>query len=196
MPVTLGEKPQAGFDDPFGLLFDCHRRIEMFLGVLTRAAGLLPERALTPEERSAVERSLNYFRDAAPRHTADEERSLFPRLRACSSPEAGEALRILEELEADHRQADQLHAAIDLIGRQAVAGGSLPPEDVAAFADAAARLRSIYSAHIQVEDRQIFPVAQQLLSEPEKVALGQEMAQRRSIVGCNPKQPAGNRPAG
>ena len=36
MPISIGARPQSGFDDPLGLLSDCHRRIESFLGVLIR----------------------------------------------------------------------------------------------------------------------------------------------------------------
>jgi hypothetical protein len=36
MPITLGAKPDHGFDHPLGLLSDCHRRIEGFLDVLVR----------------------------------------------------------------------------------------------------------------------------------------------------------------
>ena len=53
---------------------DCHRRIERFLTVLVRVA----ERgSLEGEARGAFEAALRYFRDAAPKHTADEEESLI-----------------------------------------------------------------------------------------------------------------------
>jgi hemerythrin-like domain-containing protein len=187
MPVTLGGKPQAGFDDPFGSLSDCHRRIEMFLGVLTRVAAALPQRVLAPDERAALERALDYFRDAAPKHTADEERSLFPRLRSCRTPEAEAAVRALKALEEDHRVADELHAVVDRIGRRIVAQGQAPAGEGEAFADAAGRLERIYAGHIEVEDRQLFPAAKRLLSEAEKASLGHEMAERRSIVRYNPR---------
>ena len=49
---------------------------------------------------------------AAPKHTADEEESLFPRLRDSSDPRAIKALALVERLERDHGQAEQHHAAI------------------------------------------------------------------------------------
>jgi len=78
MPVQIGA-PAHNFSDPTGLLSDCHRRIEMFLRVLEGVA-LVIDRPLTGESRSALESALRYFREAAPKHTADEEESLFPRL--------------------------------------------------------------------------------------------------------------------
>jgi len=34
MAIQIGAKPDSGFDDPIGMLKDCHRRIERFLGIL------------------------------------------------------------------------------------------------------------------------------------------------------------------
>ena len=34
MAIQIGGKPDSGFDDPIGMLIDCHRRIERFLHVL------------------------------------------------------------------------------------------------------------------------------------------------------------------
>ena len=38
MSVQIGAKPDSGFDDPLGMLKDCHRRIEHFLGILRLVA--------------------------------------------------------------------------------------------------------------------------------------------------------------
>ena len=78
MPIQIGAKV-ADVSKPMALLSDCHRRIEMFLGVLHGIAQ--PEnRLLTKDEQGSLEKALNYFHDAAPKHTADEELSLFPGL--------------------------------------------------------------------------------------------------------------------
>lgn len=70
MPVQIGAQAH-NFSDPTGLLSDCHRRIEMFLGTLEGVASLI-DRPLTEETRVALESALHYFREAAPKHTADE----------------------------------------------------------------------------------------------------------------------------
>jgi hypothetical protein len=38
MAVQIGARPDSGFDDPIGMLKDCHRRIERFLGILCQVA--------------------------------------------------------------------------------------------------------------------------------------------------------------
>jgi hypothetical protein len=85
MPVQIGAKAHP-FSDPTVLLSDCHRRIEMFLGALEGVASVI-DRPLTEETRAALESALRYFREAAPKHTADEEESLFPRMRQNRDPE-------------------------------------------------------------------------------------------------------------
>jgi hypothetical protein len=81
MPITIGSKPAADFSNPIELLSDCHRRIKRFLAVLVSVARQAHDEPMTEKQREEWLRALDYFRNAAPRHTADEEESLFPRLR-------------------------------------------------------------------------------------------------------------------
>jgi len=80
MAVQIGAKPDSGFDDPLGMLKDCHRRIEHFLSILCAVVERAQQQTLTDEEIVAIQSALSYFRVGGQRHTADEEESLFPRL--------------------------------------------------------------------------------------------------------------------
>ena len=80
MAIQIGAKPDSGFDDPIGMLKDCHRRIESFLGILCVVVNRAQGRSLSDEERDVIKAALQYFRTGGQRHTADEEESLFPRL--------------------------------------------------------------------------------------------------------------------
>jgi len=42
-------------------------------------------------------------------------------------------------------------------------------------------LMSMYREHISVEDQLIFPVAARVLSRPEQISIGKEMAARRTV---------------
>ena len=53
MPVQIGAKAHS-FLDPTGLLSDCHRRIEMFLGSLQSVAEII-DCPLSAETRAALE---------------------------------------------------------------------------------------------------------------------------------------------
>ena len=177
MPVQIGATTHS-FSEPTGLLSDCHRRIEMFLGSLERVAAVIHE-PLQPDVRGALEASLRYFREAAPKHTADEEESLFPRLRQVRRPEVDAAIKQLEPLENEHRRADHLHAEVDRLGLRAVQQGSLTANEARQFQEYVAELSSIYAEHIRIEDEVVFPVAGRVLSPPEKAEIAKEMAARR-----------------
>lgn len=178
MPVQIGQKSPEMQTDPLGLLSDCHRRVEMFLGVL-KAAAALDGRQLDDDERRSLEGALRYFREAAPKHTADEEESLFPRMRQAGSPEAQAALAELEKLEADHRWADPLHAQVNELGQKRLAAGKLDATDATAFAGAVAQLDAMYTRHLELEEKVVFPAASRCLAKDEQHRIGLEMTARR-----------------
>jgi hemerythrin-like domain-containing protein len=178
MPVQIGASVH-NFSNPTGLLSDCHRRIESFISSLQAVAKVI-DRPLTAEAGRALGSALRYFREAAPKHTADEEESLFPRLRQIRHPDVQSALANLEALETDHRWAEPLHAEVERLGRQYLSSGSLSQPEVETFRDAVARLASMYQQHIRVEDGTVFPAAARLLSRADQTAIGAEMAARRT----------------
>src|SRR5215471_6676482 len=117
MPITIGAKQESDFTDPIGMLGDCHRRIERFLSVLKRLASERQGAALTGQEQNAMSASLRYFREAAPKHTADEEESLFPRIRAADPDATRSLFERIDALESDHQTAVKLHAEVDVLGQ-------------------------------------------------------------------------------
>jgi hemerythrin-like domain-containing protein len=181
MPVTIGAKPSADFSNPIKLLIDCHRRIERFLAVLVKVAAEAKGGSMTQQQSREWEQSLDYFRNAAPRHTADEEESLFPRLRRVDRPEVERALAEMRELEADHKQADEWHELVDQLGRAWLSEGVLPSHDLERLTQALVSLSQLYSRHIALEDNSLFPVAAASLAGTEKAEIGTEMAQRRGL---------------
>jgi hemerythrin-like domain-containing protein len=179
MPVQIGANVH-NFSNPTGLLSDCHRRIEMFLGSLEAVARTI-DQPLTEETARALTAALRYFREAAPKHTADEEESLFPRLRRVRNPEAQAALAQLEQLEKDHQWADAVHAEVDRLGQQYLSKSRLSPAEAEQFRTAVVQLGSMYRQHIRVEDDMIFPVADRVLSQTDRSSIAREMAKRRNI---------------
>lgn len=183
MPVVIGAKPQANFTDPIGLLTDCHRRIERFLAVLSQVAEQAAGGPLTPDERTALDTALRYFREAAPKHTADEEETLFPRLRQSGLPEVKEALSRVDLLESDHARAAGSHAEVDRLGQEWLAAGTLRAHDAARIAMVLAELAGLYRGHIAVEEEQVFPMAGRVLDARQRQAMAGEMAARRGLPG-------------
>src|SRR5262245_53181747 len=180
MLLKIGHRPDHDFHEPLGLLSDCHRRIEHFLAVLTTIANQARGGTLTDAQRAQLDAAATYFVTAAPRHTADEEDSLFPRLRASLDPEATAALNLVDRLEDDHTAAAEHHEVVDRLVRRWLATGNLTAADVQHLLERLEQLTSMYAAHIAVEDHEIFPAAAQILSKDEISEIGQEMLARRS----------------
>jgi hemerythrin-like domain-containing protein len=181
MAITIGAKPSPDFSNPIDLLIDCHRRIERFLAVLVKVAAQAKGGPMTEQQSREWEQSLDYFRNAAPRHTADEEESLFPRLRRIAQPEVERALAEMSELEADHEKADEWHEFVDHLGRKWLSQTVLVPDDFERLNQALVSLSQLYSHHIALEDNSVFPVAAATLASDETAEIGTEMAQRRGL---------------
>jgi len=177
MPVQIGESAHD-FSHPTGLLSDCHRRIEMFVDLL-EAVGKAIDRPASDEIRRTLTSALRYFREAAPKHTADEEESLFPRLRRVQDPEAQAALAKLDQLEKDHESAERLHAEVERLGQLYLTRGTLTPAEAEEYRNAVASLKRMYRQHIDIEDQVVFPIAAQMLPERDQKVIGEEMAARR-----------------
>ena len=185
MPVVIGGSA-ASFSNPLALLTDCHRRIEIFLRALIAVAGQTHDGSLNDEQRQALEKALAYFREAAPKHTADEEESLFPRMRRLNNAEVRAALAQVDALEREHRIADELHARVDRLGQKWLASGSLAAGELAQLRTALDELKNIYDRHIAIEDEQVFPLAKKALADDEQKKVGEEMAARRGAKNCTP----------
>ncbi len=182
MPIQIGQRPDHDFNEPLGLLSDCHRRVKHFLAVLVTVAGENDGGALTPAQRKALGASLTYFENAAPKHTADEEVSLFPRLRATGDPAAARALELIDRLEHDHTEAEGHHTRANALVRQWLEHDRLATADAAELRVHLDRLQAIYKAHIAVEDEELFPAAQRLLDAIQLREIGREMAARRQVT--------------
>lgn len=181
MPITIGAKEESDFTDPIGMLGDCHRRIERFLVVLKTLACERRGAALSEQEQNALTSSLRYFREAAPKHTADEEESLFPRMRAADPAATRTLFERIDALESDHRTAVRLHAEVDVLGQAWLSDGNLSPGDALRLAEILGQLATLYERHIALEDTEVFPSATQLLSSSDRQAIGLEMAARRGL---------------
>ncbi len=177
MPVQIGAKLDSGFDDPLGMLQDCHRRIERFLAILCDVAERAHARSLTEEEAAAIHAALVYFREGARRHTADEEESLFPRMRSLAP--AG-TLDPLDSLEDDHREADRLHDDLDRLYSDWLAAGALDVAQQQSLLEKTRRLRALYAAHIEAEETTVFPAAARILERTAIAAIGSEFRARRN----------------
>jgi hypothetical protein len=112
----VGAKSSTIFS-PVGFMSDCHRRIEMFMRVLSAAAGFAGRR-LNEGEKHSPGGCAPIFREVAAKHHADEEESLFPRLRPLPHLEVRRAPGDIGRLEQEHHWAARLHREVDRLGQE------------------------------------------------------------------------------
>jgi hemerythrin-like domain-containing protein len=182
VPIAIGQKLESDFRNPLGLLSDCHRRIERFLDGLIAISEEAQGNKLDDVQRQQFEVGLRYFRDAAPKHTLDEEESLFPRLRLHKDGESLTAFALLDGLHADHTEAEVKHLRVDDLGRAWLADERFSPDNARIFISLLKELRATYEKHIAVEDNELFPLAGRILDRAELEAIAHEMAARRGLV--------------
>ncbi len=181
MSLRLGQSADHGFDQPLGLLSDCHRRIEQFLGIIVSVMRAARGGPLTEQNRRMLSAAREYFASAGPRHTADEEVSLFPRLQRVSGGEADTLRETLHALEADHRRAEGLHADVEALLGEWLTAGVLPPAAELALNENLDAFSALYGRHIAIEDGTLFPAAAVMLSPALLEEIGREMAARRNV---------------
>lgn len=142
---------------------------------------------LSTDSHKELHTALRYFRQLPALHNADEEESLFPRLRQLAngnSPAAArarQALVIMDRLENDHELAEERHASIDAIGNRWIEKNVLSTSEVQELLNKLLWLRDFYAAHIALEDNELFPLAAQILDQKELEFIGREMATRRGV---------------
>lgn len=181
MPITIGAKPESDFTDPVGMLGDCHRRIERFLNVLAAVAFKEKGGPLTEQQRTALQTSLRYFHESAPKHTADEEESLFPRLRRVDHTGLQAILTRIDSLEQDHECAERAHQEVDRLVQTWLSSGHLPTEQASRLSTVLDQLVRLYRRHIAIEDTEVFPFAVSVLRPSDRESVGAEMAARRGM---------------
>jgi hemerythrin-like domain-containing protein len=181
MPLAIGQAPESDFSNPIGMLSDCHRRIARFLEALINVTEQVRGGGLNDEQREALESALKYFHEAAPKHTADEEDSLFPRVRARTAGN-GKRFPLLTLLHADHLAAVERHDSVERLGRSWIRDGRLAAEDTQHLLDLLYWLRKTYQEHIEIEETRLFPFAARVLSETDLREIGSEMAHRRGLM--------------
>jgi len=71
---------------------------------------------------------------------------------------------------------------VDRLGREWLQAGALDPAAADRLRTVLSELRSLYAAHIHLEDTELFPLAGATLTAGQLAAVGEEMARRRGIA--------------
>lgn len=165
---------------PLDLLEREHAGIQSHLRTLTECAASAFGLCLTGPARDRMIRALDFFREAIPRGVADEERSLFPRLRAVRGEAGLQFQEPIEMLEADNDDAQRFFGELDRIGAEWIATGWIAPERLARFDECVSMLAAIYRDHVALEQRVLLPLAEQFLPAADQLRIEREMLARRT----------------
>lgn len=184
---TMGQPHVPNFADPLGLMSHCHRKIEGYLAGLAAAGekllgGGTEDRA---EGFRIIDAAREHFAVRGPKHTEDEEISLFPRLREYGGLEVEDALAALAALETEHRVAEGVHSEFDELIERLPRDGSAAMKEICLFNELVTELTELYRPHIRVEDEIIFPAAARVMPSNVLSMIGEEMRARRRELLAN-----------
>jgi hemerythrin-like domain-containing protein len=169
--IKIGPAKEAS--DIVDLLLECHERIRFFVGLAGRLAN--SDSVSDNEVHDAAAQLVRYFSESLPLHVTDEEESVLPRLlgRSGSLDEALETVR--GEHEA-HRAA--LESLLGLCRKLENSPQQLP-ELREKLRETAATLERHFVAHLDEEERTVFPAIRTLLSIEDQEAMLREFRARR-----------------
>ena len=175
LPFPGFSSPAVGTEAPLDLLAACHTRVEKQCSTVERLRDHLYTHGSDAAAQEAAQAVLRYFNTAARHHHEDEEQDLFPALMESMAGSDAVCIRELcTRLMDQHRQLEARWAVLRgaLVS---VANGvpvRLDDADPEGFVQA-------YREHIALEDQELLPMAQRLLSEDTLKTMGQNMRQRR-----------------
>lgn len=173
------ELPNAApdFSRPLEALKACHARIRSQCDTLRRLVEHLRDHGCDEQARQAAATVMHYFDTAARHHHQDEEEDLLPRMMAAATLGRGSRLtRLVADIATEHREMargwTELRAAL-----QEISAGENTPLDTMGVD----RFVKLYHAHIAIEEANVFPLAEMLLSQEDYAEIGASMAQRRGV---------------
>lgn len=159
------------------MLDRCHRKLEERLTELMGAAQQIAAGDATDAAVATVSDVLSFFDRSVARHEADEEQSLFPRLRgrAGIDPVIDTIIDTLSDEHREHtRLLYRLHELIKSFGDQRPSA-----EQGQHLLRLANELSSAYARHIALEDARLFPAVRDTLGASELQLVAAEMQARR-----------------
>ena len=163
---------------PADHLLACHRRIEERLDILEMAAFQLPNRR--EEALRAMGNVFRFFESNGTWHTADEEDSIFPRLRGRLDDAE---VQLLNGLEMEHRQVEVLYADVRDFYTELVTLPIGPAEAmIEPLQNSIMRLHELYRNHISKEDANLIPLIRKILDEDQLAIIAEEMKSRRGLI--------------
>lgn len=165
-------------EGPIAAFANCHAGILARFERLRRLPRLLVDPDDLPAARQFADSMVRFVRGAVFEHHAEEEEALFPAV--ARSAASGEERRMVESLIArltrEHRELEQLWAAIEPAMRDLARGRSAEID-----IKAVDRLCRSYSEHARFEESVWLPLSERLLKPEGRAELGLALHLRHSL---------------
>jgi iron-sulfur cluster repair protein YtfE (RIC family) len=171
--LEIGSKRRSTPDGIVDALLDCHARIRKFTDVASRLAEA--REPTVDEVRDAAHRVARYFEEALPRHVQDEEHTVLPRLEGLDSSVDAALASMHEEHEAHLPHLATLIATC----KDLQASPARLDELRDRLGTVAATLSRDFGAHLEQEERVIFPALTHLLTPSQHAEMLAELRGRR-----------------
>jgi len=170
------QEATANFNNPLALLHACHGKIQAQCETLRRLSGHLASNGCDLQAQQAAQKILHYFDTSGQFHHQDEEENLFPGLRQSAGSEKPAVDVLLDRLLSEHAVMASAWSGLRSVLLQLVKGIHAPLGD--ALLD---KFITSYANHIDLEERELLPLAARLLSSQQIAEIGKQMAERRGV---------------
>jgi hemerythrin-like domain-containing protein len=164
----VANQPTDLNQDPFAELLRAHQDIEAHVSELERAADEAGDGTKSAAALATIGEVIAFFEGPGAIHQADEEQTLFPRLRPLAT-----FAQMLAAFDFQHQLTDTTLAQL----RTAFRGFS--PGAAPKLRQVARQFAEMQRAHMMAEERALFPLAAQALPPEVIVHMREEMAARR-----------------
>jgi hemerythrin-like domain-containing protein len=155
------------------LLIREHDDIRRALNILGRVTDQIQQAgSIDVHNVNALLLFLQYYAERC--HHTKEESIVFPAIRRALKDQHIDSTLDLKQLTAEHREQCELIAKMQI---------ALFSGDPAYFARQAGQLTRLVSEHLLKEERMVFPVIEELLPEPQTVALAVQIREANVIFG-------------
>ncbi|MBI3042572.1 MAG: hemerythrin domain-containing protein [Betaproteobacteria bacterium] len=172
-------QPAPDFSQPLEALRACHERIRSQCGTLRRLVAHMQDHGCDDQARQAAGAVMRYFDTAARHHHADEEEDLLPRMMAAATVGRGSKLtRLIADIATEHKEMSRVWTELRAVLQEISVGENtiLDPLNVDRFV-------KLNHCHIVMEEANVYPLAEMLLSRDDLAEIGSSMAQRRGQPG-------------
>jgi hemerythrin-like domain-containing protein len=174
--IASGPVVEPKEQDAVDLLLACHSRIRNFTAIAHRLASV--KGAAPAEVANAAEAVHRYYTVALPLHEADENETVYPRLRSAMAA-AGAPPASVEAMVEQHGPIDDLVAELVPLWARLQSSPERLSDVAPEMAAKCARLQQLWNEHLALEEETVFPAIRVYIDEAGLRAMKEEMRARR-----------------